>query len=198
MTRTAPPPLVAILFVACGGAPQAYPLVEGGICPSREPDTCASDAEIFVCIEREWVVEDCEDVCAALGSDWRDDGCIVGEGEDACACIPPEGVCDLEESLCMDAESIAYCEAGAWSTAVCDDVCAELQPPRLSEGCLAEIGGMAWCSCTLAGAPCLASNAECDGPTTLAVCDEGIWRIDDCSEICGNGQATCANSACQC
>lgn len=186
MTRAGVALLFAAALLGCesDASPPRFPTVEGGICIARADPQCVDADTLLVCIERAWTAQSCADVCAADGLVPTPLGCVPGvDGfEDSCAC---QDSCDISPT-CANDDSIDACVDGVASTLDCSEVCAGMEPPRVSLGC-DDSGWTGSCTCSLTGTPCNVSDVSprCDSPTTIATCVGDAWAEEDCGDACG-------------
>ena len=180
--------LAALALGCVDDTPERFKRVEGGVCSSQSQPRCASPETILECVSRSWVELDCADVCADYGPSLLSQGCEAGGYRDWCACEPIDDSCGETSPTCESDTSITACTDGQLITTNCVDVCAGLDPPRVSDGCKEETW-FAECSCTLAGTPCDSGSApRCDALGAMAVCVDGVWVIDECRDGCSEDE----------
>lgn len=178
--------LAAVFMGACveddGGIDLKSP---GAPCRSVEK-TCLDERVVLDCIDEIWVEVACSEYCEELAPGVHSAGC----SEDVCVCASPPGGCTPEESRCIDALNLDWCEDDwRWSAYSCDELCAELSPQSKALGCFAGTDDIetAHCLCTSEGAECTDdSPAFCVDEFERAECVDTVWVYESCAEECSD------------
>lgn len=178
---------VALSCYDFGDGYERFPRVEGGLCSSLIPSRCVDSERLLDCYAREWTVRDCATVCVEQGLYPVDNGCVRRPEEDFCLCTPFHELC-TRMTVCDGPDQLAVCVDGHWTTHDCADVCAAQEPPRMPLRC-EDSPKLSACACTLEGAPCTEQALRCDDLSSLAVCMDGAWILEDCSSSCAAGQS---------
>jgi hypothetical protein len=190
--------LVLGCTAADGADEKPLPLLYDVGDPCRTADRhCTDDATVVLrCVDDEWTLVSCEEVCGEQGPAYRADGCT---NDCVCVLVDPDG-CTPQESECVADDAVAVCsDAQAWASFECVEVCAEVGLESL--GCLVD-EDLESCWCTAEGTPCEDGAVPvCVDTVNLARCEAGVWVFEDCSESCA-GEAACvawaSPPACEC
>jgi hypothetical protein len=92
--------------------------------------------------------------------------------------------CRATHQTCFDDDSIQRCEDGVWAVADCQQVCAEVGPAYVADGCGDD------CVCVLADPNgCTPGETACMGADTLGTCSpmQG-WESSSCEQRCAASQ----------
>lgn len=148
---------------------------------------CLDAERLWGCIDRRWELIECAEACAGRGGAV---GCLatasLADGA-RCWCEDDAPACAPMQRACASSTELEWCdpETLQLTRASCDELCASLAPPHLSEGCAS-----GRCKCTLDATPCAAGTpTHCEG-SKLAECVDGLWRIEECWSRC-DGAGTC-------
>jgi hypothetical protein len=92
--------------------------------------------------------------------------------------------CRAAYRVCLDDDSVRRCEDGMWAVADCEQVCAELGPAYLADGCDGD------CVCVLADADgCTPGETACLDDDTLGICSPSQgWEPSLCEQRCAASQ----------
>lgn len=180
---------ISVLLAACAGEPSiSLPIAEGERCGEGAPLCTAAD-ELLVCEQRVWTAKSCDEICAETGH--HSLGCLTTAEEDSCACdVDGESLCGGHSPVCTGWNELATCGGEDWIYTDCGEYCAGLDPPMNSLGCAGPQvrGPPTGCVCTLEGMPCSDIGPVCDGPYYTARCEEGVWTLEDCTDLaCDEG-----------
>jgi hypothetical protein len=92
--------------------------------------------------------------------------------------------CRTASRTCVDDDSVRRCEDGIWAVATCAQVCAELGPAYLADGCEQD------CVCILAEPDgCIPNETTCMDDDTLGTCSPTqAWEPSSCADRCAASQ----------
>lgn len=137
---------------------------------------CEDHKTLWSCVERRWEQVACAEVCADRGGLA---GCLVAPDlpEGRCWCAYDSPACTPAQWRCSSEETIDRCDPSSlsWMSSTCDDVCAQMDPPRLSTGC-----GSTGCGCTLVGTACAPGTPAHCVSFAVARCVDGVWTLESC------------------
>ncbi len=164
---------------------------EGAACEQDEPQ-CAQSSKLLVCESQVWNLHSCRDLCSDLMPAMCSLGCLSGfESEtDECLCVPEGPECT--GSQCEGNFLWVFPEQVKRS---CASICAE-QGFEIVQGCGFDLDVSSdRCRCLGAGTPCKEDDMPlCTGEESnsffktteeIASCEDGVWVVHSCFEICG-------------
>lgn len=114
---------------------------------------------------------------------WLMLACSCADGDDARPLLFDVGdPCRSAIQYCVDDTTVQRCVDDVWTLTACDDVCGELGPAYVSDGCENE------CSCVLADPlGCVPDDTACTGNDSVNICTETQeWQSLVCTEVCAD------------
>jgi hypothetical protein len=187
-----------LAFTQCGADD---PVPDARAC-ELDAAECLDSERLRVCVGGVWTLRRCDEDCAARPAGGLSTGCNLRDGPDDCACSTTQA-CEGEGPLaCASSRYIVHCESGRPQIALCD--CSD--PVQVSLGCQYPDDDQPSCACASLGTPCHdAAWDQCVGDSAIARCEDGIWTVTECTDICAPApSAGClfstlrAESACAC
>lgn len=87
--------------------------------------------------------------------------------------------CRSSQKFCADDETARVCVDGAWAIRSCDELCADVGPKMLSEGCVTT--PIEDCVCTPEPGACVPGSTLCESDTQLSYCALANAEVIDTS-----------------
>ncbi len=173
---------------------------EGDACGEQDPQCAEDDNELFVCDSNVWAVESCTSICKGFMPAMCSLGCLHGQEGDECLCVPEGPEC--AGSQCEGNFLNVFPENTKKS---CASICAE-QGREIVLGCGFDLeAGSDRCQCVDADTACEdGTPSTCTGEPVvpalgssedIASCEDGLWVIQSCLEVCGFEATGCLESA---